>query len=196
MPGRAMPRPCATSPRRVSCGPASFSAHQGLLAPERRLLPADRPPEPCLDRRDVEADVLPVQRVAHLGAQGVAGTEAAGGDPVLLAGGHQRVPEGDGAGVLARPARSRARRCSRCGRPRPRARRTTRRRRPCSRGRPAGRARRAPRRSAAPGPPARRGSGAGPRSRDPRRRPPRAAVRTSSVLAALGTSSTWSSAWR
>ena len=34
-----------------------------------------------------------MERVAHLGAQGVAGAEAAGGDAVLLAGRHQRVPQ-------------------------------------------------------------------------------------------------------
>ena len=67
-----------------------------LAAPERVLLPADRPAEPGLVGRDVEGDVLAVQRVAHLGAQRVAGAEAAGQDAVRLAGRHQRVPQGDG----------------------------------------------------------------------------------------------------
>ena len=66
---------------------------QHLLAPERGLGPSDGPPEPGLDGRDVEADVLPVQRVAHLGAQGVPGAEPAGQDAVRLTRCEQCVPE-------------------------------------------------------------------------------------------------------
>ncbi len=74
---------------------------QRVLAPERVLLPADRPPQPRLHGRDVEADVLAVQRVAHLRAQGVAGAEPARQQPVRLPRRHERVPEGKGVVVLA-----------------------------------------------------------------------------------------------
>ena len=139
---------------------------QHVAAPERRLPPADRPAEPGLVGGDVERDVLAVQRVAHLGAQRVAGAEAAGQHAELLAGGQQRVPERARRRRWRRSARSRARRCSRCGRrprpgrrgarPGPGPRRTT-----CSRGRPAARPPRAPRRTWCPGRRARRSRGAG-----------------------------------
>ena len=77
MPGRGNARPVATRPRRRRAGPASLTADQRLAPPELVLLPADGPAEAGLDRGDVEGDVLAVQRVAHLGAQRVAGAEPA-----------------------------------------------------------------------------------------------------------------------
>ena len=159
--GRAMPRPCATRPRRVTGDPASFSASQRVPAPERRLGPADGPAEPALVGRHVQADVLAVQRVAHLGAQRVAGTEAARRDPL-----RPRLPPAARPTVPAprrcrRPARSRAHRCTRCGTPTTSWPSNGRSRTTCSRDRSAGRAPTAPRRTSVPGPPARRGSRAG-----------------------------------
>ena len=159
-------------------GLASRSARSAVVAPEAFLVPADRPAEPGLDGCDRQRDVLAVQRVAHLGAQGVAGAEAGGHDAVLAApaaisASHTETAAAFGidqlvaalAGV-AGPADDDRR--PRRGRPR----RTT-----CSRARSGTRQPSAPRRSPAP---ARRGS----RSRDagsPRRcrraRPRRAAGR-------------------
>ena len=75
---RGMPRSVGSRPHSVRRGPAAFSAEQRVAAPERRLVPADRPARPgpapgVMSRRQV----LAVQRVAHLGAQRVAGAEAA-----------------------------------------------------------------------------------------------------------------------
>ncbi len=93
IPGRGMPRSTATRPRSCRFGPASFSATSGVAAPEGVLLPADGPAETGLVRRHVDGDVLAVQRVTHLGAQRVAGTQPAGQHPERLAGGEQPVPE-------------------------------------------------------------------------------------------------------
>ena len=91
-----MPRPTATSPRSQPLRSGLLLRDQHVLAPEGVLLPADRPPEAGLVGRDVEGDVLAVQRVAHLGPEGVAGAEPAGEDPVRLPRAQQRVPEVDG----------------------------------------------------------------------------------------------------
>ena len=88
--------PGGDQPAEQPAGATLPLGQQHLAAPERGLGPADGPAEPGLVRRDVQADVLPVQGVAHLGAQGVAGTEAAGPDPRRLPGGEQRVPQGPG----------------------------------------------------------------------------------------------------
>ena len=92
MPGRGMPRPVATSPRSSRAGALLLLGDQHVPAPERVLLPADGPAEPGLVGGDVEADVLAVQRVAHLGAQGVAGAEAAGQQAERLTGGERARP--------------------------------------------------------------------------------------------------------
>ena len=57
---------------------------QRVAAPEPLLLPPHRPAEPRLVGGDVDGDVLAVERVAHLGAQRVAGAETAGEHAVLL----------------------------------------------------------------------------------------------------------------
>ena len=64
--------------------PPQRPARAGLLlreqrvpAPEGVLLPAHGPAGARLHRRDVHRQVLPVQRVAHLGAQRVAGAQPA-----------------------------------------------------------------------------------------------------------------------
>jgi len=64
---------------------------QHVTAPEPRLLPADRPADPGLHRRDLRRQLLAVQRVAHLGTQRVAGGQAAGAG--LDGGAEQRVPD-------------------------------------------------------------------------------------------------------
>ena len=69
-------------PAQPALGAGLLLREQHVPAPERVLLPADRPAEAGLVGRDVEGDVLAVQRVAHLGAQRVAGAEAAGEDAV------------------------------------------------------------------------------------------------------------------
>ena len=66
---------------------------QRLAAPERRLLPADRPAGARLVRRDVARQLVAVQRVAHLGAQRVARAEPAQPDALVLAGLEDRVPQ-------------------------------------------------------------------------------------------------------
>ena len=50
---------------------------EDVLAPERGLVPADGPAGARHVRRELHAQLVPVQRVAHLGAQGVAGAEPA-----------------------------------------------------------------------------------------------------------------------
>ena len=118
-----------------------------------------------------------MQRVAHLGAQRVAGAQAAGPDAERLARLEHRVPQRGGVAPTAAPARSRARRCSRCGRPPARCPASRPPRRTCSRARAAARARRAPRRCAGPAPRARRAARAGRRPRRPRAPPPAAGAR-------------------
>ena len=63
---------------------------------ERRLGPADRPTGARLNRRDVAREILAVQRVAHLGAQGVASAEPAREQAVRRAVLEQLVPHGPG----------------------------------------------------------------------------------------------------
>ena len=88
-----MPRPVDFSPHSRRRGPASFSAARALAPPELRLLPADGPPGPGLHGGDVAGQLVAVQRVAHLGAEGVAGAEAARTDAEVLAGVQDGVPE-------------------------------------------------------------------------------------------------------
>ena len=123
---------------------------QRVRAPERGLVPADRPRSARLHRGDVGRQVLAVQRVAHLGAQGVARAQPAGrmsysaprpAPRPRRAGGsgrhHQFVAALTGVAGPADGQRGAAP-----------ARRS---RRPCSRGRPAGRARPGSRPRAGPG---------------------------------------------
>ena len=84
----------ATRPRRIRVGAGLLLAQQRVAAPELVLAPADGPAEPGLVGRDVERDVLAVQRVAHLGAQRVPGAEPAGQHAVVGAGRDQGVPQG------------------------------------------------------------------------------------------------------
>ena len=90
---RGRPRPVRAAHR---AGPALLLGHERVATPERGLLPADGPAEPGLVGGDVEGDVLAVQRVAHLGAQGVARAEAAGQHAVRLPRRQQRVPQAGG----------------------------------------------------------------------------------------------------
>ena len=135
---RGMPRsPTQNAPQQ----PARTGGPLGrerVPAPERVLLPADRPPGPGLDRRDVQRQVLPVQRIAHLGAQRVAGTQS--GRSTAEPGHGRRSARPTPRARRPRPgrARSRARRCSRCGRCARRSRPASGRRSPCSRGRSPG----------------------------------------------------------
>ena len=92
--GRGIARPVATMPAQDPVGAGLLLAQQRVAAPELVLAPAHGPAEPGLVGGDVERDVLAVQRVAHLGAQGVAGAEAARQHAVVGAGRHQRVPQG------------------------------------------------------------------------------------------------------
>ena len=146
----ARPRPTARRPRSSRRGPACFSASSASRPQNASFFQPIGPPAARLQRRDVQRQFVAVQRVAHLGAQGVAGAEtgqlAAGGADR----GDQRVEHHRRASPTAAAVRSRARRCSRCGRPAPARRRTRRRRSPCSPCRSAGRARRAPRPTCGP----------------------------------------------
>src|SRR5450631_2425129 len=49
-------------------GTRGLLGNERILAPERVLLPADSPAGPRLHRRDVQAQVMTMQRVSHLGA--------------------------------------------------------------------------------------------------------------------------------
>src|SRR5680860_1503419 len=64
-----------------------------VLAPERVLLPANGPAGPSLYRGDVQAQLMAVKRVAHLGAQGIASTQAAGQPVIRCRSLDQGVPE-------------------------------------------------------------------------------------------------------
>ena len=90
-PPAGRPQP-AQPPRR----PGRLLGHQRVAAPELRLAPAHRPTAARLHRGDLRREVLAVQRIAHLGAQGVAGAEPARARP----GRHQPVPHL--AGVVPR----------------------------------------------------------------------------------------------
>ncbi len=114
---RGTPRPVARSPRSRRAGPAAFSAssasrpqNSGFDQPTAQPLPA------CTGVMSV-GQVLAVQRVAHLGAQGVTGAEPGRAAAQRLRRREQRVPHARARRRPARAARSRARRCSRCGRP-------------------------------------------------------------------------------
>lgn len=68
---------------------------QGVAAPEGRLVPANRPPGAGLHRGDLQGQVLPVQRVAHLGTQRVPSGQPAGTQLEALAGREERIPDRD-----------------------------------------------------------------------------------------------------
>src|SRR5665647_3228113 len=74
-------------------GTRGLLCDERVLAPECVLLPANGPAGPSLDRSDVQAQLVTVQRVAHLGAQGVARTQATGQPVIRCRGLDQRVPE-------------------------------------------------------------------------------------------------------
>ena len=193
---RGMPRSRPSRPQSSRRGARLLLGEQRVAAPERRLLPAHRPAAARLDRGDVQREVLPVQRVAHLGAQRVAGAEAAGPDAVRRAGLEQRVPQRGGVVPRAAAARSRARRCSRCGRRRPATRASRSARTTCSRAgrhRWAGRARRAPRRCAGPARRARRSRSCRSRTSTPSGAAAASRRTTSAVFAAFGMRKTSSS---
>ena len=98
MPGRGMPRPDARRPHssRGAGRPPSRRA-----APRGPRTPASSSPPPSRLRawfgRDVQRELVPVQRIAHLGAQRVAGAEPARPDAEVLPGLEDGVPQ------LARP---------------------------------------------------------------------------------------------
>ena len=116
---RGMPRSSATRPRSSRAGPGRPLGQQRVAAPERVLLPADRPAERACTGVIVERQVLAVQRVAHLGAQRVAGAEPGGRAAERLGPASSSASHSAPASSQRRAAaRSRARRCSRCGRPR------------------------------------------------------------------------------
>src|SRR5665647_3191300 len=71
----------------------SLLCHERVLAPERVFLPANGPAGPSLHRSDVQAQLMAVQRVAHLGAQGIARTQTAGQPVIRGRSLDQRVPE-------------------------------------------------------------------------------------------------------
>jgi hypothetical protein len=73
--------------------PLLLLAHQGVASPEPRLGEPDGPGGPRLHRGDLERQVLPVQRVAHLGAQRVPGAEAARAHTEVRAVLQQGVPD-------------------------------------------------------------------------------------------------------
>ncbi len=64
-----------------------------LTTGEGGLVPADRPADHRLDRRDGRTDVLAVEGIPHLGPQGVACAEAGRHDAERLARRQQRVPQ-------------------------------------------------------------------------------------------------------
>ena len=97
MPGRGMPAAVGAQAPQQPGGAGLLLGEQRLAAPERRLLPADRPAGARLVRRDLARQLVAVQRVAHLGAQGVAGAEPARPDAQVLAGLQHRVPQLAGA---------------------------------------------------------------------------------------------------
>ena len=66
---------------------------QDVPAPEGWLAPADGPAEPRLHRGDLQGQLVPVQRVAQLRAQGVPRTEPAGQPPAVPDGVQERVPQ-------------------------------------------------------------------------------------------------------
>ena len=92
---------------------------QGVAPPERRLVPADRPARARLHRGDLQREVLPVQRIPHLGAKGVPGAEPGRLGAEVGARGEQGVPQRPRSRPTQEAARSRARPCSRCGTPPP-----------------------------------------------------------------------------
>src|SRR5207249_3553252 len=66
---------------------------EGTPTDEVALVERHRPARPGFERRAVLADVLPVQRVAHLKPKRVAGSQAAGLDAQRLATFHELAPE-------------------------------------------------------------------------------------------------------
>ena len=88
-----------TQPAEHPGRPGLFLRAQRLVAPEVLLLPADGPAGPGLDGRDVRREVVPVQRVAHLGPQRVPRAQPARDDadcsPAAISASH-------GAGRLLR----------------------------------------------------------------------------------------------
>ena len=194
MPGRGMPRPVARRPHSRRAGPASFSASSASRPQNAGFFQPTAQPRAPGSGVMSQRQLVPVQRVAHLGAQRVARAQAARPDAEVLPGARGRRPTARPPGRRRPAARSRARRCSRCGRRSPRRRRARRcrSRTTCRPARPAARAVRAPAASAAP---ARRGRRPPRAGRSPSRPPGAASASrrsTSAALAAFGTSSTWS----
>src|SRR5665647_1203149 len=74
-------------------GTRGLLCDERVLAPECVLLPANGPAGPSLHRSDVQAQLVTVQRVAHLGTQGIARTQATGQPVIRCRGLDQRVPE-------------------------------------------------------------------------------------------------------
>ncbi len=93
--GAVRPRDATTGHEQTAheAGRRGLLGLEGGLAPEGVLLPADRPAGPRLHRRDVERQVLPVERVAHLGAQRVTRTQATRHTAEGLERGHEGVPQ-------------------------------------------------------------------------------------------------------
>lgn len=80
-------------PARNATGPFSLFGDKGVLAPEGVLLPTNCPAGTSLDRGDVKAEVLPVQRVTHFSAERVTRAEATRQTVVGLGCFQQRVEE-------------------------------------------------------------------------------------------------------
>ena len=160
--GRGMPRPVATRPRSTRSRTRPPARRPAPSRPQNAAFfqPTAQPSRAWLGVT-VEGDVLPVQRVAHLGAQRVARAEAARQDAELRAGGEQGVPQAParsfGGDQLVAPLAGVAG-AAHDDRRRPRVPPTRPRRTTCSRARPAAPRRPAPRRSAGPARPARRRS--------------------------------------
>ena len=84
MPGRGMPRPVARRPHSRRAGPASFSASSASRPQNAGFFQPTAQPAARLVGRDLQRQLVAVQRVAHLGAQRVARPEAAGPDAEVL----------------------------------------------------------------------------------------------------------------
>ena len=89
-----MPRSRPSRPQSSRVAPASFSASSTSRPQNCGFFQPTAQPQPGLDGGDVHRQVLPVQRVAHLGAQGVARAETAGPDAMRRTGLEDRVPQG------------------------------------------------------------------------------------------------------
>ena len=97
MPGRGMPRPVARRPHSSRAGPASFSASSASRPQNAGFFQPTAQPLRAWFGRDVQRQLVAVQRVAHLGAQRVAGAEAARPDAEVLPGLEDGVPQLAGA---------------------------------------------------------------------------------------------------